>query len=75
MTRALDFEPIDWFLVAGDLRYLKGPTGKPTPRQLSMLNQLGCLLVVEPGQAEPLDRRHASGAITAALRLVPEERS
>jgi hypothetical protein len=72
VIRRLDFEPLDWFSVAGDLRELKAPTGKPTPRQLSMLNELGCLLVVEPGQTERLDRRHAAGAIAAARRLAPK---
>jgi hypothetical protein len=37
-----------------------------------MLNRLGCLLIVEPGEAESIDRRHAAGAIAAAHRITGE---
>lgn len=67
MIRPLAYQPLDVFVGRdGQPHELKDPTGLPTPKQWSMLNRLGCLLVVEPGSVEPLTRADAAGAIHAA---------
>jgi hypothetical protein len=68
-VRRLAYQPLEQFVVDGELREVKEPDGKPTTRQFAMLNALGCLVVVEPGSAAPLTRAAAAGAISAASRL------
>ncbi|HUG63654.1 MAG TPA: hypothetical protein VMK83_00395, partial [Gaiellaceae bacterium] len=57
--------------VDGELRALREPGALPTTRQWSMLNRLGCIVIVEPRSADPLTRADAAGAIAAALRVDP----
>jgi hypothetical protein len=49
---------------SGEVRELKDPEGPATPRQLRRLNDTGCLIVVEPGQAIPIRKGEAAFAVS-----------
>ena len=63
MIRLLRFTPIRSFIFEGHLRNLKEPDGPPTPRQLARLNYHGALVIVEPGQVDPITKSTAAGAL------------
>jgi hypothetical protein len=49
---------------SGEVRELKDPEGPASPRQLRRLNETGCLVVVEPGQAIPIRKGEAAYAVS-----------
>jgi hypothetical protein len=56
---------------SGELRELKEPEGPATPRQLRRLNDAGCLVVVEPGQATPIRKGEAAFAVSLVRDAEP----
>ena len=55
----------------GELRELKDPEEPATPRQLRRLNEAGCLVVVEPGQAIPIRKGEAAFAVSLVRDAEP----
>jgi hypothetical protein len=55
----------------GEPRELKDPEGPATPRQLRRLNETGCLVVVEPGQATPIRKGEAAYAVSLVRETEP----
>jgi hypothetical protein len=56
---------------SGELRELKDPEGPATPRQLRRLNDMGCLVIVEPGQATPIRKGEAAYAVSLVRETEP----
>ena len=55
----------------GEVRELKNPEGSATPRQLRRLNDAGALVVVEPGQAQPIRMGEAAYAVSLLSEREP----
>lgn len=71
MTRPLAYQALRGFVdESGEWRELREPTAPPTPRQWSALNRMGCIAIVEPGEARELTRSDVAGAIAAATEAL-----
>ena len=66
--RRLRFESRRSFVVDGKVRALRDPAAPATARQLRLLNDLGALGIVQPGQVEPIKTADAAGAIDQLVR-------
>jgi hypothetical protein len=55
------------------VRELKDPEAPATPRQLRRLNETGCLVIVEPGQATAIRKGEAAFAVSLLREADPTD--
>ena len=57
----------------GETRQFKDPESPATYRQLSKLNRAGCLVIVEPGDAPPINKGEAAIAVSVVGERGPDD--
>jgi hypothetical protein len=61
--------PVDSFIdEQGVRRVLNAPGETATPRQLRLLNDMGCLALIEPEQLQPIAKGEAAAALDALVK-------
>jgi len=67
--RLLRPTPVDSFIDKQGVRRILNAPGEPaTPRQLRLLNDMGCLALIEPEQLQPIAKGEAAAALDAVVQ-------